>query len=288
MPGYNPEKVNIYDLTIEGPEKRRDFFDVEAEITKDDWKKMIENMELCRMPGKENWHAFYADAFPLKILNPEINLSLDERAVEGMRKVLETDLISKWSRAYIEDLMRAKIFFPERGFERLTGSVSWSKLKDVLNEDRQFESWEEFFSLAASMKFFKPDIDLDIKEKDWQDGITAATILKTKAESGDPGGYWFSFSSAAMPIKLLNPEVDFNLSSRDWEGMTKQLRNHNYSSNTVASTDKWRTFSYHAMNMKILSAEDIKFTDKGLEIIMPKKKEKLSFANSEIPEQRNF
>lgn len=94
MPGFNPENINIHDLTIEEPEKEADFiFDPEKEITEKDYdevkKYLAENEKSIQMDQYNFWIGFSNVAMAMKILNPEVNLNLGERAWQGMSKSLE-------------------------------------------------------------------------------------------------------------------------------------------------------------------------------------------------------
>ena len=41
MPGFNPDNINIHDLTIEEPEKEQVFpFDLDVDISESDWKEI--------------------------------------------------------------------------------------------------------------------------------------------------------------------------------------------------------------------------------------------------------
>ena len=53
-------------------------------------------------------------------------------------------------------------------------------------------------------------------------------------------------------------------------------------------SNNWEYFSLQAMKMKILAAEKVEITDKGLEISMPEKKEPLIDKIPPMPEQRKF
>jgi hypothetical protein len=96
---------------------------------------------------------------------------------------------------------------------------------------------------------------------------------------------WFSFAQNFVSMKILFPEknIGSKLDAGAWKGMRDELENIRNSSDS----EKWERLSSLAMNMKILAAEKVEVTDKGLEITMPEKREGLESAPA-LPETKQF
>jgi len=84
-------------------------------------------------------------------------------------------------------------------------------------------------------------------------------------------------------MKVLFPEKASTLSpdKTAWQGMKEQLTGYR-------ARKEWPQFFLHAMRMKTLVAEEVKITDKGLEIIMQKEKPEFEEKTPPMPQRRKF
>ena len=90
MPGFNPENINIHDLTIEDANEVSKVelpFDIEKDVTEEDWIAIQQKLEECRKNNQ--WERFSYLAKSVKVTDPLIDLNLDQTTQEGMEKDLE-------------------------------------------------------------------------------------------------------------------------------------------------------------------------------------------------------
>ena len=82
MPGFNPERINIKNLTIEEPEQKREVsFDFDKEIKPEYWKKYLDWFDELRIEKYRDNFAFMKNLTILKILGREMNLSKEEENI---------------------------------------------------------------------------------------------------------------------------------------------------------------------------------------------------------------
>lgn len=94
------------------------------------------------------------------------------------------------------------------------------------------------------------------------------------------GKNWFAFARGASRFRIVIPEMarrlnvskgalqeelDSHLDSESWQGMRDELKK-------LETDHNWRAYSNQAADMKILAAEKVEVTNKGLEIKMPESK----------------
>ena len=84
-----------------------------------------------------------------------------------------------------------------------------------------------------------------------------------------------------MNMKILDPKIDLNLDVTAWKGMREDLEKEK-------SKKIKLSFLSRAMRMKVLAAEKVSVTDKGLEINMRKDKAPLSSEVTPLPETKQF
>jgi hypothetical protein len=124
------------------------------------------------------------------------------------------------------------------------------------------------------MKILDPSRDLNLDQVAWQ-GITAKLGVYRQAE------LWDDFARLAVSIKILDSSKNLDLDQKAWQKMKIEL-------NEFEQDNNWERFSSLAMNMKILAAEEVKVTNKGLEINMRKNKDVLASEVPPIPEIKKF
>ena len=135
-------------------------------------------------------------------------------------------------------------------------------------------SFTDFPKLATEIKITDPNIEFDVNEIAW-DG------MRQELEGFRDDNNWYAFAQQAMQMKILDPNIDLGLNQDAWDGMRSRLK-------TYGGGTGWIMFSGQAVAMKILAAEEVKVTDKGLEINMRKKKDSLTSDVPPIPEIKKF
>ncbi len=272
---FNPDRINIHELTIEEPEKQTELlFDVERDISKEDWEGINMKIEGCIL--NNSWSDYASQAMKVKILDPSKNIGRDDNARQGMERKLDAykssnKIDNEWG-SFLSQAMAMKILDPEtdvglnNDIEQRLGGF----LDTLRNRPRSF------CFHAMEMKIISPNMVLNIGETIWKE-------MEKDLESQRVSNNWIAFARDAVAMKILNPAVDLKLDNRAWEGMRAKLEYYR-----VEPNEHWPNFFEQAMNMKILAAEEVKITDKGLEINMRKKKDSFNTDVPPIPEIKKF
>ena len=274
----NPERINIKDLTLEEPEKKKSElpFDPERDITEEDWKRVRESLLSIRQ--EEHPEFTYPELVKsVKILFPErvSEFNFDDDFLWRRTKL--------WSQRHglpslLDYVFEIKLAFPERISE-----LNLDKLQEInkhIEVYRQRNDWAMFASAAMKMKILFPEriAELHLDETAW-------VGMKEELEQLRTPDLWGYFAKRAMAMKILYPEKssELNLDSHAWEGMKQDLEKCRAQEHKT-----WWHISEQAIAMKILVAEEIKITDKGLEIIMPKEKPVFKEEVPSMPQRRKF
>jgi len=300
---FNPEKLNIKDLTIEEPEKQVVFFDQNKEITEDDWdamKKSLIDFKKSEPALSNSWNNYFEQATKMKMLDPTVNLGLsqgDYRFIEYRLNYSRNEKSSPKA-SLEEELMHMKVLNPTM-LQILP--EDWEQMKEKLNRYRKYEAKpstprikaiEEnkfmlFAKQAVTMKILDPDIDLNLTEEDWNGMEKNLKRLHGKGKlrpmDTDLKGHRIeNFCNLLARMKILNPQYKFELSEDDWDIIMKKF---NFIRDTQDIPADWKDFCELAQSLKVITAKDVKITEQGLEIEMPEKETTESLA---IPEKRNF
>lgn len=261
---FNPDRVNIHELTIEDPEQQSELpFDPERDITPKDWEVMESAISRA-----ENWHDFSAIAMRMKILDPQVKHEFyrEERQRTGMEKELEYLRTNNNGGSWISfsaHAMAMKILNPEANAD--LNDTDWKNMKDQLAEWKGIGSWDYFGPMAMRMKILNPKIDLGLDRSAWQGMKDELHSRKAKDHIG-------VFSSLAMSMKILDPNQDLEIDQTDWQNMKDKLDKLSKGQGTVIEGFS-KDFSSLAMAMTILAAEEVKVPlCGGLEVIARKDK----------------
>ena len=269
MPGFNPENINIHDLTIEEPEKQETFFDPEKEITREDWEAMKDQLDECRRKG--DVFSFASRAAAMKIIKPEMRIQITDAQYENIKKSLEGWRKSNLS-GFFQFAMSLKIIDPEFDIGPYVGDQSEIR-NDFQEKKNNAFKIGEFIGMAAKAKVVAPIRvgENSIEPETWEKIREHLRNSRKKLTR--------NFTEKASQVKILNPKEDLNLTQEDWDEMSQLLRD--------LRGDDMYNFSEQAMAMKILAAEKVEITAKGLEITMPKR-ELSATETPPVPETKNF
>ena len=273
---FNPDRINIHELTIEEPERRAEvFFDAEKDITKEDWKGMEGKLEEYRRENK--WDKFSQQAMRMKILDPNQDLNIDLIARNGIREILEEDRKSCVWNGFASQATEMKMLGIDQ--ELNIDQVALQGTREMMEGHRQRmgrdRGWDSFSWMAMNLKIIDPTQDLNLDQVAWH-GMRD-TLEKDRQQKS-----WADFSWGAVKIKILDPNQDLNLDQEAWQGMRDYLEKQR------ENGDKWGNLSWQLANMKILVAEKVEVTENGIELTMPKKRESLGSDAPPIPEIKKF
>jgi len=287
------KRVNIKDLALESPTKQAQvLFDPEREITRDDWSNMVNYLD--RLRNERAWMVFGEMAASMKLLLPDkfATVKLTNDDWEVMKKICDNE-----RKAFLEDgqldtnestpvAFYSKILFPEKfpqvDFldEILAGTVEQVK-KDAqeLFIDPEMEEYLDWAALGYSyVKFIKPKFySLDFSPE----GEGEAIMNGLKAHDD------VSIRTlASLRIADFERFKNFKLTPNQWKkeyDVLGQIRQ-GYSPSLHPLAD----FAVQARDLEIMAAEDIKVTDSGINIILPRTSRSLISKSPTLPQRRNF
>jgi len=243
---------------------KENFFDEKKDVTKDDWGEIKKEIE----KGFDSTEDFLNYAFAVKILDPEMKIEIGNKADEIKEQIDNTPVpeLSSYEKENCPPLPPAdnlselysaiatiKIIDPslQLGTKELWKAAieSLKELKN-LNGSKDFRKVEILTSLAFYMKITDPSFDAD------------AAIGNDGWDNIQKSFYGFKNIDFAAKIKVLNPKIDLKLNEGDWQLMKENI--------LKARADKSYYivdgFTILAATMKILAADRVIITDKGLEL----------------------
>ncbi len=263
------EVLNLKNFVVPEDEPKDELgFDVEKEITDKDWQMMNKDLSKKHPPKVErfdNGITFCSQLILMKIVSSDkvSNISADDWAWNKLDVNLNGYLKQQRWEGYSNLLTKAKALFPNK-FSELTIAENWPSMKEEIAENQSINtpgSWHDFFSQARAMKIIAPDkvSDLGLNENAWNK-------IKSSLERNRREKRWSDFAWVAEQIRILFPErtSEIKLDKEAWTGMKNELKKDR-------ETKDWYLFASHASKMKTLAAKEIKFTDHGLELIMPER-----------------
>lgn len=278
---FNPDRVNIHELTIEDPEQQSELpFDPEKEVTAEDLKQIIDEMkEHKRLHSPE---LVFDIAREVKFFCPTYDLNLNATDWKGMRANLDHVRKQGPDAAYIfsPDAANMKILDPNRNLG--LDEIAWRGMRDHLEKCRITNDWRDFSKQAMEMKVLDPNQDLNLDQSAWEGMINE---LKEDRRSN----HWERFACQAMRIKILDPSIKLDLDDDSWEGMKTDLNeNRKKTKPKTRLSPGWMSFSSQAMAMTILAAEEVRVpAGGGLEIKMRKDKP-IKSEITPLPETKKF
>lgn len=266
MPGFNPESINIHDLTVEEPEKQEAVFDVESEFTKEDWVKIGKVLERRLTVNEENPQG-QADALRFAanagILGhkPDLPKRTSWIAEEHLQ-VLEMDSLANdnWHRfaSYAASLKLLGIDVDLTKLQKSKMIKNFQKYQSALDIDN-------YIDLAIDLNILGEKVQLSPEgEQEFR------TILDHHRRDQDN---WVQKLAAKYKILIGDP----GLTEGELETIKERIRELDAGEFKVEET----------VELLILLADKVEITDKGLEINMQKPGLEKN-DNPELPEQRKF
>jgi len=282
MPGFNPEQINIHDLTIEEPEKGTDLaFDPERDLTREDWAKMEEQLDTFY--HTENYSDFCKLFGDMKAVDSTNSFLANYQISEKFKQ----DNLKNWtgrSAGFWVDFAEIAVALkaaPEKfGQENNIDEKDWKAMFDILKyycKNRGSEFGLAITELAACMKI------LDKRKDDKINEIISWEYLQDNLEEFKRNGQWAEFSEMAKNIKIVKPTMDLGLDKEVWESLREELKR-----SSADDLMGWQRLAKEAVALKILAAEKVDVTDKGLEITMRGEKKGLDNEVPPVPETKNF
>jgi len=244
------EDVKIQDLKLEISESQGPRFDPETEISDEQWDVMKKALESIRSGG--DWHRYADMVSDVVLLFPDRidQLNLSNEVFDGLVETLDSTTGSQ----ILESLLALKILFPNRFDEVLIGDVEWDKIDDSIAlsasvGDQAFGS--SYFKIVFPDRVEKLDLT-----NEFCDRIIEAIDKMKEEKSFNSLSYFLKYIRILFPDRFEKMSLD----DRTWNTMKRQAE----SRRTI------KTYVADLLNLKILAAEEIKITDKGIEMIVEK------------------
>lgn len=272
---FNPDRINIHELTIEDPEAQSELpFDPERDISAEDWAGMQDWLKThCDDDNALMVHAVAMEiVFPGRTNDADVAKRIWKYGIERLKNDKKDG--GAWS-DFCTCAYDMKILFPDKSREFGLDEEAWQGVKHELNECRKYKLWESFFKRAEAIKALFPEkVDEICLDEEALNGIVEVT---RKLDVNDIVGVAYK----AMHIKMVSPESmgKIAFSQKDWQGLFDWLEKQR-------SVKIWFSFASQAAAMKILAAEEVKLTGNGLEINM--RKPKLDSGVPPVPETKKF
>jgi hypothetical protein len=237
-------------------------------------------------------------------------LPFDPEKIDAYRKkrVIEF-LMDIDPNSFFENIMAARILWPEENFNRYTKSELENELnssdkntaivcgmvtfypefaeryKDIdytqqLNNVKK-GGIEQYSSQFAKLKIINPQLDVEFSAKDTEEllKVTQTEITKAKARNNLSDYKYFAENLAALRIIDPNykPEIDLS----DWKGLTDCL-------NRMFTFGEWNDYITHAANLKILAAYKVEVSGPGIIDIQMSPPRDVNSSTPSIPKTRKF
>jgi len=137
------------------PAARR--FDVDQDITAEDWQRMLGELQKCRKG--ERWGAFAWRAIDLTILFPDRKgeLGLDDVAWEAMLSELRRHREQPDWASFAWQASRLAILFPDWKDELGLEEADWDGMLGQLRRHREHAVWASFAEQASDLAILSAD-----------------------------------------------------------------------------------------------------------------------------------
>jgi len=285
---FNPERINIKDLTIEEPENYEDSFDLafdfEGRITDEDWRSIKQDLEDSRekyLNKKDDIKYASGIERTLEYLAILRQLGSHQKLTDSEHQIIEARMANRKEKGeqghyliYLKmaadlKLLGETIQISEKEWEIIEGlvrtQIKWSEYRD--------------YSSPVAMTILGRDPNLTKEEIDYFQNGLKEVRGKVKRAPND-----MSFGGP-LSVRLAEARIlgiDYELSQEDWKQMKQEFDNYrNY------EHFQWEGLAQKAWGAMVLSANKISIPEGGgLDVVISKKERKVK--DKLVPEKRNF
>lgn len=289
------EDLNIKDLSLEQPRDESGLeFDVNREITKEDWQKMKEYLETATKDKLQSNFLKVASAMLLLFPERKSELGLTEEKWQKCVKLVAKELQEHLS---IRTMLLAQLkqLYPEKFLEmppELAEELTWTPALPLEVSKMVDEGMKDFspLHLAAEAKTTFPEIDFGrnfsrVHIKQLAQMIEREKELRRTAIKGNPiqpKATWGGIVAHIAKFRILFPEYvdDVAITKADLKGIKKSM----------AEDRRRNDYAYLAIvasNLKMALAEKVVPTDNGL-VIVDRKEPKLNELAGPLPQTKKF
>jgi hypothetical protein len=246
------ERLNIRRMQMPEQDKESATFDVDKDITEQDWNHMVQKLtQARRRDGERSFPYLFAE---MKIIRPTDTRHLQPRDVEWLETQAKQNIGKNWER-YLQCAYALKLLNPNK---RL--NLPRNKIPDFLyflTDENMGDENLEIVHNTFRAKIAHPELEyiyLDDLLPDAKKELAAA--FKDAGEDEVR-----SAARSAAEIRALYPEAYPTVSEARWKDLRAALA-------LYKSSDMYRhELTELAAAMTILAAEDARITDQGLYIL---------------------
>jgi hypothetical protein len=298
MPEFlDNDTIDIRQTTVEAPKRTELLFDIEEVVDRHAWQMMKEKLrslwesqetplfltllsEMCLIYPDRRQELALNDTVWQSIKNYVENLLPSESQLAAIRRstgpVSNADQIAGGLNVSIKELAKVKIAFPEQK-DCPTDTTLLNKAEELLTTNPAAIRKENYMNLAQAMKLLTGHDSVDVSNTETIQALTAIVQSETQDERVFPD--LVAFIAARSKIILGKNYRPGILTKNDWEAMREHVLSYSDEGRVIQRAEM-------ASYMKILAADEVRITESGVELIMPK-----PHTNEDspvMPEQREF
>jgi hypothetical protein len=262
-------RINIQHLNVESPETAKSI-DVAEQLVKEHESEILDHISSVDQGDSFNWLNFATNAHRLKVASPEVFDKIgigdyDEEQIDNLFYTANSD------QARLQVAMAIKIMYPDKQLQFPDTFAENVGRKIAYEIDQGSSGFNVAVNMARNWKILFSN--LDIIGPEYKEILRSNLLQELKSAPK-----LFRKIALSVALRTLFPEEKFTPSLSP-----SQLENH---LKEYSEPGRWDDFIREAYTTKLYLAEDIKITDKGLQLSFDK-----GLPNPPdltVPEQRIF
>lgn len=234
------------------PEQPVRVFNPEMEISNDNWEMMKQELESYR---GSDWWAFSAMACSLITVFPDRReeLELDDSYMDILNELNEARFIEHGS--FVGIAVAFITFFPDRRNELNLDERTYTWIRQAIQKDTVSMSRIFTTGLTELMIMFpEKRNEFDLNDDEFNGRLESMELMRESNE-------WLHFAEYASELAVLFPDrkVELNIDSKSLAGMRAGLE--------PDADSIWWPSADMAMHLAIITADEVRITGQGLEIV---------------------
>lgn len=265
------ESINIKNLLIEAPIREPDF-NPDRFFTEEDWKDIGEHLRSERFNSRPILLEF---ASQVKLISPRRFSMLNIDYLEGVKENQKDWISNETVSNYLRLAACAKQLFGKGALDLEISDEDRFDIKERIREAKEINSTYAYLDMASYFKIIFPEepVETYITEDGWQ-------LIKDIIKEDRDRHYWYSVAYSSAQTRLLFPKrfPELSISESDLQKIYRTLI-------FYYGIKEWNATIAMTWSLKILTADYLRVTDDGIELINHPKP--LS-ESQPLPEKRRF
>jgi len=289
MPKFNPDQINIHEITVEQLKKESDaVFDIERDITYEDRQLMHKRLEELRTEKKSyqdfadgkhyfNWVHF------AKVASDMVVMGENPKITEHDLLKIEDELYFRRRKKDWQIFSKVAVCLAKLGYKPNLLSEDIAGMTKQTEENRLSanSNYSHFADMVEAMKIFGQDVQMS--ERDWElleQGVRMSKLDRAKKykdhyNGRSAGGYFAQDIILGRDPKVTKEELI--LIKEDLDRCRKITSDHH----------NGYELSELAASLAIITAEKVEIIKNRLKITRPNKAD-LQNGTPQLPEQKSF